>query len=108
MNTETQVLKRRKYLIVTEADLKYHGYLKTIFEVDDPRISGESDVTPFNKFELHEVLFVMNQVFFKLKILNPIYIQIIERFVRLFMPKHINNQIKAQNWIILALDHCEL
>ena len=62
----------------------------------------------FNKFELHEVLFVMNQVFFKLKILNPIYVQIIERFVRLFMPKHINNQIKAQNWIILALDYCDL
>ena len=108
MNSDTQILKRRKFIIATEADLQYDGYLQTIYDVNDPRISGDTDRTPFNKMELHEVLFVMNHVLSKLQILNPIYIQIIERFVRLFMPKHINNQIRALNWIILALDYCEL
>ncbi len=97
-----------KKMTAKVSDLSYDGYIKSAYLPDDPRISGEMDKTPFNKMELYEFLFVMNTVLDKLRIFNPIYIKIIERITREFMPKHINNQIRAFNWIILALDYLEL
>ena len=96
------------FIPTTKDDLKYQGYKTTVYQIGDSKISGFPDDTPFDKFEVEEVLYIINEVRSKLTILNPIYVDIMERFIRLFMPKHIVTQIQAFNWIILALDYSEL
>lgn len=94
--------------LTTKDDLRYEGYKTTAYPIGDPKVTGFPDATPFDKMEIEEVLYIINEVRSKLNILNPIYVDIIERFIRLFMPKHIVTQIQAFNWVILALDYSEL
>lgn len=81
-----------------KSDLKYE-YTWSLYKENDIRKNSQSDCCPLNPEEGFEVLYFINSFAEKHKFVNKISGIIIERLIKNHLPKNINCQEKAREWL---------
>lgn len=83
----------------TKTDMVYKDYSWTVYQDDDPRITGEPDSTLLNRMEGYEVLYFINR-FSKLFVkLTLSQCEKVEKMIRLVVPEDIRSQAEIREWI---------
>jgi hypothetical protein len=85
--------------LLTKDELKYPDYSWSVYENDDPRISGEPDSTELNRKEGYEVLYFINKVAEIHGLLSKSTGFKIERMLREKVPADIRSQSSIKRWI---------
>lgn len=85
-----------KYL---KSDLLYYNYHWTIFQKDDPRVSGEIDHTIFNRAEGNEVLYLIMDLMEEWGLNGKENGQKLERMIKIHLPIHVETQKEVKDWV---------
>jgi hypothetical protein len=86
-------------ILFSKKNLCFDDYKWTVYPVNDPRVSGKPDNTPFNREEGNEVVFLIN----KLMILWDYRFHTsgnkMEKLIREQLPAEILTQEEVQKWL---------
>ena len=93
-----QVLKNGGFIMkFNKSDLKFeYEYKWDKFEMEDHKISGEPDETPFNRTQGYEVLYLLN--WFNFQTMQEMLKA--ENMIQTFMPVKVKSQEDVKKWIV--------
>jgi hypothetical protein len=85
--------------LYSKSDMIYHDYSWTVYDHDNPKVTGEPDSTLLNRHEGYEMLYFINKYAQNHSILQIWLCQRIERIIRQQVPSHIHSQREITRWI---------
>ena len=88
--------------IIKDQELYYKDYSWTLYNENDPKVSGKPDDTCFNKEEGLEVLYMVKNISSTLGFTYKKSEYKIEKMIHKFLPRHKRSQAQVVKWV---LDH---
>ena len=90
--------------LLNKSDLIY-SYSWTVYGNDDPKVSGFSDNTLFNRKEGYEVLYLINKIADENGLTQKSSGTKMEKMIHNHLPGNIRSQENVKNWIINNLNN---
>lgn len=86
--------------VIEESDLTYKDYSWTVYENDDPEVTGEPDNTLLNRKEGYEILYFINKFCENHGLKSKSSATKVESMIRSHVPSRIHSQKEIDEWIV--------
>lgn len=86
--------------VIQKDDLVYNDYSWTVYQNDDPKVTGNPDDTLLNRMEGYEVLYFVNKFCEMHSLKQKASANKVERLIRNDVPSYIHSQNKVAEWIV--------
>lgn len=88
--------------LINRRDLVFDDYQWRGHRSTNPEISGEPDMTPFNRNDGEEVLYLINKIADDNDLKKTSSARKLERMIHDRLPQEISTQKRAVQWIMVA------